>query len=158
MDGTGNHHHWNPTAASAEERMAMLRLVEEEKIKASSVGIQVSRLRGGMTTTIDLIRELQKNTSNTYIFIAGSDQLPRLHEWHEYKELMMRLPFLIFPRKGYQTTGDLPEGCMWLSDKTYEPLEDSATRIRALIQEGKSIHGLVPNEVERYILAHGLYK
>lgn len=151
-------HHWKSAGADIEDRLAMLKLVEEPKIKISEIGIQVAQKRNGMTVTIDVIRELQKKTTNTYIFIAGSDQLPRLHEWHDYKELMMRLPFLIFPRVGYQLEGDLPEGCMWLSDKAFEPLDDSSTKIRENVKMGKSISGLVPKVVEKYIVEHQLYK
>lgn len=176
-----NHHHWNPTVASAQQRLEMLKLVESDskqnaggKIKASDIGIKVSKHRDGMTATIDVIRALQEDRfwshyvpqndnkkrpkGNTYLFIAGSDQLPRLHDWHEYNELHMRLPFLIFPRKGYQTTGDLPAGCLWLSDREFEPLDDNATRVRALLKEGKDISHLVPKSIAEYIKSHGLYK
>lgn len=158
-----NHHHWNPTVATAEQRMEMLKLIETDpltnaqgRIKASDIGIQVSQKRDGMTVTIDVIRELQKKTKNTYIFIAGSDQLPRLHEWHDYEELHMRLPFLIFPRKGYQTSGELPVG-MWLSDTEFEPIDDSATEVRRRLKAGESISDLVPGKVEEYIKEHKLY-
>lgn len=152
------HHHWNPTIASAEDRLNMLKLVESDKIKVSEIGVEVSKQREGLTTTIDVIRALQKQTTNTYIFIAGADQLPRLHEWHDYEELLMRLPFLIIPRKGYDEDLELPANCMWLSDKTYEPLEDSATRVRERVKKGESISHLVPKKVEEYIIEHGLYK
>lgn len=152
-----NQHHWNPMVASFEDRMAMLKLVETSKIKASDIGKKVAQQRGGMTVTIDVIRGLQKQTTNTYLFICGSDQLPRLHEWHEYTELHMRLPFLIFPRKGYQTSGELPEGCMWLSDREFEPMDDSATRVRDRLKKGESISDLVPKRVEAYIQEHRLY-
>lgn len=175
-------HHWNPTVASFEDRMEMLQLIVEDhslnangRIKVSNIGKLVSENREGMTVTIDVIRALQKSPefqkemgslipqyrnggANTYIFIAGSDQLPRLHEWHEYKELHMRLPFLIFPRKGYQTEGNLPDGCFWLSDTQFEPMDDSATRVRHLLQEGKSISHLVLEKVAAYIREKGLYK
>lgn len=168
-----NHHHWNPTVASTTERMEMLKLVQNEKIMPTNIGYLVSEKREGMTVTIDVIRALQgdrqfadilpdlfpkPDPKNTYIFIAGSDQLPRLHEWHEYKELLMRMPFLIFPRKGYQTSGDLPAGCLWLSDTQFEPMDDSATRVRGLLKEGKSISGLVPTVIENYIVEKGLYQ
>lgn len=169
-------HHWNPTVASFEDRMAMLTLVAEDsamnaggKIKPSNIGKRVSKNRDGMTVTIDVIRALQEDKywpsqsderpkGNTYIFIAGSDQLPRLHEWHDYDELHMRLPFLIFPRKGYQTEGDLPDGCFWLSDVQFEPMDDSATRVRQFLKEGKDISQLVPRKVAEYIREHKLYK
>lgn len=166
-----NQHHWKPLEASFEDRMHMLKLIEEDpatnaggKIKASDIGYTVSQKREGMTVTIDVIRYLQspemrqKLGNNTYIFIAGSDQLPRLHEWHDYEELLMRLPFLMVPRKGSQLSGDLPAGAMWLTDKAYEPLEDSSTRVRERLKKGESISDLVPKKVEGYILAHGLYK
>lgn len=160
-----NHHHWNPTVAAVEDRLAMLHLVANDpstnaqgRMKVSDIGIQVSKKREGMTVIIDVIRELQKQTKNTYLFVAGSDQLPRLHEWHDYKELLMRMPFLMFPRVGYQLSGDLPEGCMWLSDTRFEPMDDSATRVRKLLQEGKSITHLVPKKVEHYIIEHKLYQ
>lgn len=160
-----NKHHWNPTSASFQDRFAMLQLVAEDpsnnaqgKIKVSDIGEKVSATRDGMTVTIDVIRALQKQTKNTYIFIAGSDQLPRLHEWHDYEELKMRLPFLIFPRVGYQTRGELPVGCMWLSDTQFEPMDDSATRVREKLKKGEPISDLVPEKVEEYIRQHGLYR
>lgn len=160
-----NKHHWNPTVASFEDRYNMLKLVEEDpstnaqgRIKVSDIGEKVSAKREGMTVTIDVIRALQEKTKNTYIFVAGSDQLPRLHEWHDYEELHMRLPFLIFPRVGYQTSGDLPEGCMWLSDTQFEPMDDSATKVREKLKKGESISDLVPEKVEEYIRQHRLYK
>lgn len=152
-----NQHHWKFAGASIKDRLAMLHLVEEPKIKVSEIGIEVAKNRDGMTVTIDVIRELQKQTKDTYIFIAGSDQLPRLHEWHDYDELLMRLPFIIFPRKGYTLSGELPAGCMWLSDVAFEPMEDSATRVRELRKAGKSISGFVPEKVEKYIIEHNLY-
>lgn len=174
-----NKHHWNPTAASFEDRLAMLKLVEEDsalnmggKIKVSDIGYKVSQKREGMTVTIDVIRALQEEKywkelvsndekrplKNTYLFIAGSDQLPRLSQWHDYAELHMRLPFLIFPRVGYQTEGELPFGCMWLTDRQFEPMDDSATAVRNHLEKGESISHLVPKKVEVYIKEHGLYK
>jgi nicotinate-nucleotide adenylyltransferase len=152
-----NQHHWNPTVASVEDRFALLHLVEEPNIKVSDIGIQVASFRKGKTFVIDIIRELQKKTKNTYLFIAGSDQITRFHEWIDYDELLMRLPFLIFPRKGYVLNGSLPHNCLWLSDKTFIPLEDSATRIREKLKKGESIAGLVSKKVEKYIKEHRLY-
>jgi len=177
-----NKHHWNPTAASFADRLAMLRLIENDpalneggRIKASDLGYKVSQKREGMTVTIDVIRALQgspefvhevatstpsprNDRPNTYLFIAGSDQLPRLSEWHDHEELHMRLPFLIFPRIGYQTSGELPFGCMWLSDKEFYPINDSATAVRKRLEKGESISDLVPKSVEAYIRKNGLYQ
>lgn len=148
-----NTHPWRPIAASAEDRLAMLKLVEEPKIKVSDIDIK----RGGETFTIDTIRDLQKQTANTYIFICGSDQIKSFDKWKGYKELEMRMPFLVFPRPGSEKE-ELPPNFMWISDNAFEPMEDSSTRIRELIKAGKSISGLVPESVEKYIIEHDLYK
>ena len=39
-----------------------------------------------------------------------------------------------------------------------EPIELSSTQIRKRVAEGKSISGLVPQKVERFILENGLYR
>lgn len=155
-----NTHPWRPIEASAEDRLAMLRLVQEPKIKVSDIDIK----RGGQTFTIDTIRELQDGfwTSqndkrrNTYLFVCGSDQIKSFQDWKDYKELEMRVPFLVFPRPG-STVEELPQNFMWISDTSFEPLEDSATRIRDLRRAGKSISGLVPKSVENYIISRNLY-
>ncbi|HEV2339796.1 MAG TPA: nicotinate (nicotinamide) nucleotide adenylyltransferase [Patescibacteria group bacterium] len=151
-----NQHHWNLTVASIQDRFSMLLLIEKPKIKVSNIGFVVSQ-RSGKTYTIDIIRHLQKKTTNTYCFIAGSDQIEKLHKWRKYEELSMRLPFLIFPRIGYQVAGELPKNCLWLSDKSYEPTGSSSTAIREKIKKGESIHGLVPDAVGDYIKKHKLY-
>lgn len=152
-----NQHHWNPTIASATQRITMLQLVEEPKIRVSDIGIQVAKKRNGKTYIIDVIRKLQQQTKHTYLFIAGSDQITRLHEWTDYEELTRRLPFLFFPRKGYPLEGYLPENCTWLSDKTFEPMVDSATRIRDRLKRGESIAEFVPPKIEEYIRNKQLY-
>lgn len=147
-----NTHPWRPIEASAEDRLAMLRLIEEPKIKVSDIDIK----RGTETFTIDTIRELQAKTKNTYIFICGSDQIKSFDKWKDYKELGMRVSFLVFPRPGSEKEA-LPSNFMWISDNAFEPMDDSSTRIRNLRKEGKSISGLVPGKVEEYIIKHKLY-
>ena len=57
------------------------------------------------------------------------------------------------------------EGGYWLHEsghtlhfKEITFLDISSTRIRELIEKGKSVKYLVPLEVEAYIQAHGLYQ
>lgn len=150
-----NQHQWRPIVASIQDRLAMLQLAieGESRFKIDQTPIKL----GGLTETISVIRELRKTIKDSIIFIAGSDQLPTFPKWTHWEELKEEVRFLIVARKG-SPVENVPENCTIVDDPTYEPLEDSATRIRNLIQEGKPITGLVPEKVEKYIIEHGLYK
>ncbi|SRR5258708_1012528 len=150
-----NQHQWNPIVASAKDRLAMLDLVAGKNILVNDVAIQL----GGSTETINVLKTLkQQYPKDTFLFVCGSDQLPMLHTWTHWEELKKELQFLIVPRKGYETKGQLPQNCRWLSDTTFEPIADSSTEIRKRIKKGESISDLVPNEVEKYIIGQELYK
>ena len=148
-----NTHPWRSIVASARDRLSMLYLVETPQIKASDIDI----VRGGETFTIDTIRELHKTTDNQYIFIVGSDQINSFDKWRDSEELERQVPFLVFPRKGTVLTRELPPNFSWLTDKAFEPLDDSATEVRRAVKAGESIAGLVPKVVEEYIKKHHLY-
>jgi len=70
-----NQHHWSPTVASANDRLAMLRLIETSRIKVSDIAIK----KGGKTYTIDIVSQLQKQTRHTYTWICGADLIKDFH-------------------------------------------------------------------------------
>ena len=149
-----NQHQWRPIVASAECRIEMMHLAiqSECNIKIDTTPIEL----GGLTETITVMREIRsKSPENTYFFVCGSDQ--PFSKWTHWEELEKEVTFLIVPRKG-SSLDIIPTNCIILDDLTYEPVDDSATRIRNLLQEGKPITGLVPSAVEKYILEKGLYK
>lgn len=149
-----NEHQWRPIVASSEDRIAMVNLAitGETKFKIDTTPIEL----GGLTETISVMREIRrKNPENTYFFVCGSDQ--PFSKWTYWEELEKEVTFLIVPRKG-SVLETVPKNCIVLDDVTYEPVDDSATRIRNFIKEGKSITGLVPESVEKYIAEHELYR
>ena len=147
-------HQWRPIAASVEDRKKMIKLAikDEKRFKIDLTPIHL----GGLTETISVVREIRKTTKDEIIFVAGSDQLSSFHKWTHWEELRKELRFLIIARKGSPII-DPPKNCIVIDDPTYEPLEDSATRIRDLRKKGESINGLVPEKVEEYIIEHKLY-
>ncbi len=113
---------------------------------------------GGTTETIAVVRHLRKKyPRHEFVFVVGSDQLPTFHKWSHWKELLAEVPFLLIARKN-SPIEHVPANAAVITDPTYEPLADSATRIRQLLKEGKSIAGLVPQKVEDYIMEKGLYR
>jgi len=150
-----NQHQWRPIVASVENRKKMLdyAIEGESRFKIDLTPVKL----GGLTETISVIRDIRKRIKQEIIFIAGSDQLPTFPKWTHWKDLQKELKFLIVARKG-SPLQNVPSNCLILDDPNYIPLEDSATRIRNFIKEGKSIHGLVSKKVENYIIEKGLYK
>ena len=150
-----NQHQWRPIVASVEERKRMIELATagEQHFK---IDMTPEKL-GGLTETISVMRELRKSVTDEIVFVVGSDQLAVFHKWTHWEELEKEVRFLIVARKG-SPIENVPKNAVVIEDPTYEPLEDSATRIRELLKEGKSISGLVPEKVEAYIMEKGLYR
>lgn len=150
-----NQHQWRPIVAPSEDREAMAELaiagLDDFKIDMTPVEL------GGTTETIQVVRLLRKKyPQHEFVFVVGSDQLPTFHKWSHWKELQKEVQFLIVARKG-SPLENVPENATVIDDLTYEPLDDSATRIRELLKAGQSISGLVPENVEEYIKEHKLY-
>ena len=140
--------------APVADRLAMARLLETDHIKIST--IEIDHQTSGQT--IELLPLLPKG--NEYFFLIGSDNVKRFKEWHGYKTLLEAMRFIVIPRLGYPCKKMKLYPRMKLIAR-YEllPLSDlSSTKIRQLIKDGKSIHGLVDPRVEHYIYSHELYK
>lgn len=158
-----NQHQWRPIVATAQDRKNMaelaikeeqiLKRVQDDKFKVDMTPVEL----GGLTETIKVIRRLrEKYPEHEFIFVVGSDQLPTFHKWSHWEDLLKEVTFLVVARKN-SPLENIPANATVVDDPSYEPLEDSATRIRELLKEGKSIHGLVHDKVEEYIKEHKLY-
>lgn len=149
-----NQHQWRPIVASAQDRKAMLKLaiVDEPRFRIDETPIRL----GGLTETLRVVREIRKRISDEIVFIVGSDQLGSFDKWTHWEELQKEVHFLIVARKGFPLE-NIPSNASTIPDPTYEPLEDSATRVRDKLAKGESITDLVPKKVEEYIKEHALY-
>jgi len=146
-------HPWRSIIASNRDRLAMLRVLENPRIKVKEIDIQ----RGEPTYTIDTIRELQKSFPHTFFWICGIDQLPDLPRWKDFSQVQALLTFLVVPREGYTKPIALPQNIILLPG-TSPSTSLSSSEIRDKIKRGVSIKGLVPEKVEEYIREKELYK
>ena len=137
--------------ASVEDRLAMTRLLELPKTKVSTIEID-HQLDG---ETIHILPFLPKEHS--YSFIIGSDQLPTLHLWQGWEELLNQLPFLVFPRYGYPNEPLYPNMHV-ISDEILVGSNISSTKIRERVKRGLAIHTLTTLHIADYIHSHGLYQ
>ena len=145
----------------AEHRYNMLNLAlsDNQNFKISDIEYK----RKGISYTYLTICELKNlyNINNKIKFIIGTDAFRHIETWYEIDKLKELVEFIVFIRDSNFRRNEFN----YLKDLGYNfrlmPLkfEDiSSSDIRKLILENKSISGLVPKEVEEYIIKHELYK
>jgi nicotinate-nucleotide adenylyltransferase len=96
-----------------------------------------------------------KYPEHHFHIIMGSDSFQNLHRWKNSEVIIRNYPLIVYRRPGF----DIPshhEAQVQVMDAPL--LEISATHIRTLIQEGRSIRYLVPPVVEEEIRASGYYR
>ena len=148
--------------APAEDRYAMTELAVADNPHFIVSDMEIKRT--GVSYTIDTIRELHRQYADKELhFIIGADSVAQLHTWHNIEEMLEMTTFVAVWRPGYE--GAMEELVRHLGQRARErvllldtPVYDiSSTEIRTRIREGRSLAGLVPGSVEKYIFEHGLY-
>lgn len=152
---TGSHRHrrGEPMAPLA-DRVAMVQLAIASN---PAFRFEESDLQG-TGYTADLIPKLRaKYPHDQLYFIAGIDSLVS-STWRRLDEVFAALDgFVVATRAGVDAA--LPaEIARRVRRLDVPPLFTSASRIRALVREGRPIRYLMPDEVVAYIEAHGLYR
>jgi nicotinate-nucleotide adenylyltransferase len=150
--------------ATAADRLEMCRLAFE-----GVEGVIVSDLemrREGKSYTVDTLRELYDPDGRLFL-LMGTDMLLTLDKWREPEEIF-RLCYPVYIRR---EEDDGLDGAIVEKIKSYQekygkvvrrivgdPIVVSSTAVRRAVAEGKSIAGMVPPAVEKYIRENGLYK
>jgi len=94
--------------------------------------------------TIDLVKHLiKKFPNNIFYFVAGNDLQKQLSQWKETENLQKWVTFVFLPRA---------------PDPDSPFMDLSSTEIRKKAVQNKSLAGLVPSKVEKYIHEHNLYQ
>lgn len=149
----------------AEDRMAMAKLLEDEKIKASDFEIKNNK----KSLTIVTLETLTKQyPEHTFYWITGSDKLKTFHLYDDWKDIVTRFKIIIFPRehmlwhleervKEALQLQTIPENVIVLQNNELVLSNVSSTVIRERVKAGKPIDFLVPKTIEQYIKEHKLY-
>jgi len=168
-------HKAQPPEAAAWARFAMLVLATRPygRFYVSTVELE----RGGVSYTIDTIREFRRQMVGDLYFIMGADAFGTLTGWKEYEELLRLTNLIVVSRPGHALNAEgLPEAFrprvrIWGS--AHEPAQEhepyiylcsgihneiSATAIRAALRRGETIAHLVPPDVAVYIEKYRLYR
>lgn len=138
--------------AAPSDRIEMLHFLQTGRIKLSTIAIA----KETTTYTVDIARDLSRDTDNRYFWIIGSDVTNEFTRWRDYQKLSKMINFLVFPRKDYPID-NIPQGFRRVEgDLLLSNISSSLIRNR--LKEGRTISGLVFPEVEEYIRSKNLYK
>jgi nicotinate-nucleotide adenylyltransferase len=163
---TGQAWHKAQQMTVAPHRLAMTRLAFERVPQVVVDGREITR--SGPTYTVDSLQELTQERPRSQLYLLiGDDQRRSLHSWHRIEDIA-RLAIICAADRD-------PVVGAWSGDHDTEPtfqalftlpiqplhmplMPLSATDIRQRIAHHQPIEGLVPQEVERYIQEHHLYR
>jgi len=147
----------------AEHRLEMVRLAiaDEPAFKLSTMEID----RPGPTYTVDTMAELrsQIGAEGKLYFVLGWDNLNQLPRWRQPQRLVELCRLVPVRRVGFASPdldsleAAIPGLAKSLVMLDTPQIEISASEIRQRVARGLSIHQLVPEPVERYIIEKRLY-
>jgi nicotinate-nucleotide adenylyltransferase len=106
--------------------------------------------------TIDTITYLkEKYPQHAFSIIMGSDSFQNVNKWKNYEQLIRDNRIIIYERPGFEVSPLPNSNTLVLKAPLFEI---SATEIRQLIKQGKSIQYIVPDKVLEEIEQNGYYK
>jgi nicotinate-nucleotide adenylyltransferase len=143
------------TLANDYDRLHLLNLAigDHPKIRSSKVEFSLPQ----PSYTIDTLTYLkEKYPNDQFSLIMGGDNLASFHKWKNYEQILEHHDIYIYKRS---THSDNPlEGNERVIVCEAPMLNISASYIRKLIQEEKSIQYLVPDAVYHYLKDSRIYK
>jgi len=161
----------------ARHRLQMVRLAISGNPYFSVSELEISR--PGKSYSIETIRYFRERNQDAFFFILGSDAFVEIETWKEFQNLFSLCHFIVMTRPGSQKDAPsllLPQALIpnfryaskekvWVHISGYvlyfkeiSFLDISSTKVRELIQKGKSVRYLIPPGVEAYTQEHGLYR
>ena len=155
----------NRAFVSDEDRLNMLSLVAEHYPYMYFSDLEI--VRGGVTHTIDTIRELKKaNISRDIYFIIGGDSLEWIDKWVDAEELINAVHFVSAIRGDTdldrtkaiidRLNTEYPKSRISILDMENTPV--SSSEIRNRIAQGLDISEFVPDYISDYIQKNSLFK
>jgi len=138
--------------ASPRDRWTMVRLALRGNplFEASDLELR----RGGISYTVDTLRELKRRTKATLFWIIGADAAHLLPRWKSIDEVRRLASFVIVPRRGDSIPPKMPKDTIVKAPL----LEISSSEIRERVRKSLSVRYLLPDSVERYLRRKGLYR
>ena len=135
-------------------RLHLVRLATEDDLRISTSDIEFVLPRPSYTS-VTLAHLSEKYAKHEFSIIMGSDSFQNLHKWKNYESIVKNHSIYVYPRPGFDITNGINANLIIVEAPL---LQISATHIRDLIRQGKSIRYLVPDLVREEIEKSNYYK
>ncbi|MFL5527776.1 MAG: nicotinate-nucleotide adenylyltransferase [Gemmatimonadaceae bacterium] len=145
-----------PAVASPNDRLEMVRLAVADDANYSVDATEIDRK--GLSYTVDTLEHLTSRYLGAELFLLlGQDTLRSFEQWKDPGRIRELATLAVMNRSGSEASGGAsgPTGVLKVSARR---VDVSSTEIRERLSTGKSIKGFVPESVERFIEARGLYR
>jgi nicotinate-nucleotide adenylyltransferase len=143
---TGSPRYRDPARTPAAHRVAMLRLALEGEPRYEIDERELAPGHSGYT--VDTLKSL----GGRPVLLLGADQYAKFESWHRWQEILELASIAVFARPGWSA----PNGRV--QSVAFQPMDVSASDIRARLARGDDVASLVPARVLDYIRQHRLYR
>ncbi len=142
----------HPPQASAQHRLAMVKLVAEMRPDWGVLTYEIEQER--VVTTIEMVEYLKRREprASCYLIIGGA-QAAKLHMWRQWKRLLQLVHIVCFTREAPPPAASVADELMIIPFAN--PL--SSSLVREQIRAGTSTDTILPQIVQSYIQEHQLY-
>jgi len=145
-----------PPIASPQDRLEMVRLAVSNEANYALDDAEISRK--GLSYTVDTLEYLAERYAGSELFLLlGQDSLGGFPQWRNPGRIQELATLALMMRSGAPDVGDWrnAERVVVVSARR---VDVSSTEVRERLRAGKSIKGFVPEGVEKFIEARGLYR
>lgn len=140
--------------ADGAARVDMVRLAVEASALSGKMSVCTVEFELPVPSyTIDTMNELERRFPEVeYSILMGSDSAATIESWRNWRELLARYAFYVYPRSGSRADGRFkvlhgaPE------------FDCSSTDIRRMVAAGEDVSALVCQGVVEYIKRNGLWR
>lgn len=136
------------------DRLHLLNKAVENDNRMKALDIEFHLPKPSYTaTTLSYLKE--KYPKHEFVIIMGSDSFQNLGNWKNSEFIIANYPLIIYQRPGFEILNNL-NAQIEIMDAPL--LEISATYIRELVKNKKSIKYLVPENIEQEVQSNRFYK
>ena len=135
-------------------RLHLVRIAieDDKRMKASDIEFHLTKPSFTINTLVHLE---EKYSKHEFVIIMGSDSFKNINKWKNYQTLIKNYSIYIYKRPGFEIENAINAKLHIVEAPL---LQISATEIRKLIKQGKSVRYMVPDKVLEEIERGNYYK